>query len=193
MTPFKIRQCLLRAGLPVSDEALAELAALNSRVKTTKEAVTQYVRQRGGDVDLALKELVTPLPPDFTIPTTPHAKEILKLFAASHTLALVTGGFPPFQLEKLEKAGIDSSIFSKIGIPEDSIKKPFYEGLVREFSIPADQVLVCGDRIPMDLAPARELGFTTVHMRWGRGRQMETEKWIHYSISNLDELRGIVK
>jgi hypothetical protein len=45
----------------------------------------------------------------------------------------------------------------------------------------------------MDLVPAFELGLTTVHMRWGRGAIVETEKWIHHAISDLSELKRIVK
>ncbi|MBU6447143.1 MAG: HAD family hydrolase, partial [Verrucomicrobia bacterium] len=107
-------------------------------------------------------------------------------------VALVTGGHPPFQMEKLEKAGIDRSFFSKIAIPEDSIKKPFYEALLREFSIRPQEVVVCGDRIAMDLAPAHALGCQTVHMRWGRGKKLATEQWVTHSIVELSELTRII-
>lgn len=196
-----MRECLKRLskeGLCVPDfeQAYAELLAINSKSLRSKDSLAQFISKRGGDpalVKTALEEMTTPLPSHFSIPTTPNAKEILKLLKSSHTLALVTGGHPPFQLEKLEKAGIDRTFFSKIAIPEDSIKKPFYEGLIKEFSISASQVLVCGDRVAMDLVPAYELGFTTVHMRWGRGQLAETEKWIHHAITDLSELKRIVK
>ena len=95
----------------------------------------------------------------------------------------MTGGHPPFQREKMEKAGLDTSIFSKIAIPEDSVKKPFYEGLANEFSIKSSKIWVCGDRVDMDLAPAYELGINTIHMRWGRGKMVKSADWIDHSIS----------
>jgi FMN phosphatase YigB (HAD superfamily) len=144
-------------------------------------------------VEKGLEEMAKPLPEGYVVQTTPNAKEILKYLSQKHALALVTGGHPPFQMEKLEKAGIEPAIFSNIAIPEDSIKKPFYQGLLRKFSLPANQALVCGDRIAMDLVPAHELGITTVHMRWGRGKLFETEKWVHHSIENLSELKRIIK
>ncbi len=201
VTPFKMRECLkrfIREGLAISDfdRAYAELIAINAKSPRSKDSLSQFVEKRGGDLSLvekAMEEMTSPLPSHFTISTTPHAKEILKHLRSTHTLALVTGGHPPFQLEKLEKAGIDRTFFSKIAIPEDSIKKPYYEGLIKEFSMPAGQVLVCGDRVAMDLVPAYELGFTTVHMRWGRGVLAETEKWIHHSITDLSELKRIIK
>ncbi len=185
-------------GLPIQDfsAAYAELMEINANCPRSKDTLHRFVAKRGGDPKLAEKafeEMITPLPADFTIPTTPHAKEILEFYRKSHTLALVTGGHPPFQREKLKKAGIEPSIFSKIAIPEDSIKKPYYEGILKEFSVTPAQVWVCGDRIAMDLMPAYELGFKTIHMRWGRGAQAKCEKWIHYAISDLSELKGIIR
>lgn len=200
VTPFKLKECLkyfIAEGLSVSDfdSAYAELLAINAKSLKSKDALAQFLAKRGGDalLERGLVEMTRPLPADFPIPTTPNAKEILEHFRKTDTLALVTGGHPPFQLEKLEKAGIDRSIFSKIAIPEDSVKKPFYQGLLHEFSFSPAEVLVCGDRVAMDLAPAFELGFTTVHMRWGRGSLRETEHWIHHAISDLNELKRIVK
>jgi putative hydrolase of the HAD superfamily len=200
VTPFKMRACLRHfeaMGLPMADfeQCYQELLAINDRSAKSKEALTHFVRQKGGDpalVEGAMAEMVSPLPDGFPIATTPYAKEILHILAPKHTLALVTGGHPPFQLEKLEKAGIDRGFFSNIAIPEDSVKKPFYQGLLAKFSMAPRNALVCGDRIAMDLAPAHELGLTTVHMRWGRGKQGKTEPWIDYSIADLSELKRIV-
>lgn len=201
VTPFKMKECLkrlIKEGLAIADfdRAYADLLSINAKSAKSKDSLTQFVAKMGGDtalVEKAVEEMTTPLPANFTIRTTPNAKEIIQFLSSSHRLALVTGGHPPFQLEKLEKAGIDSTFFSKIAIPEDSIKKPFYQGLIKEFSMPANQVLVCGDRIAMDLVPAYELGFTTVHMRWGRGQLAKTENWIHHAISDLSELKRIIK
>ncbi|MBX7067677.1 MAG: HAD family hydrolase [Parachlamydiales bacterium] len=201
VTPYKLKECLkgfVALGLKVADfeTALKRLTDINEKASGSKEALAKFLNESGGDSGLlpnAIREMTRPLPSDFVISTTPNAKEILQIFAQKHTLALVTGGHPPFQLEKLEKAGIDRAFFSKIAIPEDSVKKPFYEDLIREFSIHPREVLVCGDRIAMDLAPAHALGCQTVHMRWGRGTKLETEKWINHSISNLSELKRIVK
>ncbi|PIS03382.1 MAG: hypothetical protein COT85_00455 [Chlamydiae bacterium CG10_big_fil_rev_8_21_14_0_10_42_34] len=201
ITPFKMKECLktlISQGLKVSDfdRSYADLLELNAKSSGSREALVQFLKSAKDSYHLiepALQEMTTPLPAGFTIPTTPNAKEILKFLSKSHSIALVTAGHPPFQMEKLEKAGIDRTIFSKIAIPENSIKKPFYEGLIREFSLSADQVLVCGDRIATDLVPAYELGFTTVHMRWGRGTTFKTEEWINHTISDLSELKRIIK
>ena len=53
----------------------------------------------------------------------------------AHRLAIVTGGRKAYQLEKLEKAGLEPSIFCKINVAEDCQKKPSYEALAEEFLI----------------------------------------------------------
>lgn len=201
VTPYKLKECLkvfMKSGLkiPDFDQAYQTLSQINESAKGSKEALAKFLNQFQADpklLDSALLQMVSPLPADFEVATTPSAKEILNIFSKKHTLALVTGGHPPFQMEKLEKAGIDRTLFSKIAIPEDSIKKPFYEACIREFSVKPEETLVCGDRIAMDLAPASALGCQTVHMRWGRGTSLKTEEWINHSISTLSELKRIVK
>jgi len=196
-----MKECLKRLvaeGLQVNDfdRAYAELLSINAKALKSKDALLQFIAGAKGSHELlgsAMEEMTKPLPPHFPIALTPNAKEILESLAKKHTLALVTGGHPPFQLEKLEKAGIDKSYFSNIAIPEDSVKKPFYKRLLEEFSFPPQEVLVCGDRVAMDLLPAFELGMTTVHMRWGRGTIGKTEPWINHAITDLSELRRIVK
>ena len=196
VTPHKLEVALglLLEGCQKPTD-LAELKALNEASPRTQDAIREFAGRRKiakERVHLALSELTAPLPSDFRVPCTPHAKEILKYYASRCPLALITGGHPPFQLEKLEKAGIEASIFSMMAVPEDSVKKPFYKAFFEKFSKDPADVWVCGDRIPMDLAPAHELGFRTIHMRWGRGQKMGQEPWIDHSISNLGELRDII-
>lgn len=199
VTPFKMKECLRRLielglNVPNFEQAYADLLDLNARSLRSKEAVEQFARSFGGGENLiktVLQELSNPLPADFRVDTTPFAKEILEFYSKKFPLALVTGGFPPFQRDKLKKAGIEPSFFSKIAIPEDSVKKPCFQGLQREFGLDPQEIWVCGDRIEMDLSPARDLGFQTVHMRWGRGTL--GARWPGHSITDLRELKGIIQ
>lgn len=201
VTPFKMDACLKKCialGLPVQDEAkaLQDLLAINKRSPKSTDALKIFIASYqlpGFPIAEVFQELHTPLPADFQVPVTPHAKEMLEFYKSLCPIALVTGGNAAFQWEKLKKAGIDSSIFSMIGIPEDSIKKPYYQAVQQKFGVTPSQIWVCGDRIEMDLKPAFELGFRTVHMRWGRGALTTSEKWIDYSISELRELKEIIK
>lgn len=182
---------LVALGYPAADfeASLQELLAINAKSAKSQEALLRFTKDEKL-VGKVLDEMIRPLPNDFLIPTTPNAKKILEDLGKQHRLALVTGGHPPFQLEKLRKAGIDRAIFSSISIPEDSIKKPYYQRLLQ--GMDPSEVLVCGDRIFMDLAPAHELGLTTVHMKWGRGLIGQGEPWIDHTIFDLEELKRIV-
>jgi len=196
VTPFKLRNIfeILMQKAP-TDLEFQELVMINETSLKTKDAIEAFGLKKGVSrkaIEKAISEMSAPLPSDFSIPCTPNAKEILEFYRKLYPLALVTGGFPPFQREKMEKAGIEASIFSKIAIPEDSIKKPFYKDLMIEFSKAPADIWVCGDRVPMDLAPAKELGFKTVHIRWGRGKRIKHEPWIDFSIQDLSELRNII-
>lgn len=201
VTPFKLR-CFLQRLFDLQlislsfDQAHEELFHLNQNSPRSKDAVDQFLAHHSiqkEKAEPALIELNSPLPKNFFIPTTPHAMQILEFFHSSHPLALVTGGFPPFQREKMEKAGIEPAFFSKIEIPRDCVKKPVYESLIREFSISPSDVWVCGDRVALDLAPAKELGMRTIHMQWGRGARYTENQWTDHRISDLRELKEIIR
>lgn len=195
ITPYKMRsmlQMLESHGIYLGENGYEEIKALNDRFKTSKEMIHELLTYHSAThlLEKTLALYTAPLPKNFFIPTTPGAKEVLQqLKKEIYPLAIVTGGVPSFQLEKMEKAGLEPSNFSKIVIPEDSKKGPHYEELLSEFSInnPRD-ALVVGDRIWMDLAPAHALGMRTVHIRWGRGLKEQKEGWIDHSISTLNEL-----
>jgi putative hydrolase of the HAD superfamily len=199
ITPFKMKECfqkLRETGLPLSTSAYNELLEKNQAASKSKIAVVEFAKKYNASDDQiqkVLDVLQDPLPESFQIPMTPYAKEILDYYRNRYTIALVTSGHPVYQMDKLKKAGIDSSIFSMIAIPEDSVKKPYYEALQKKNHLQAKEVWVCGDRVEMDLKPAHELGFNTIHMRWGRGAYLESEKWVDYSINTLHALKEIIR
>ena len=138
--PFKLKLCLQRLekmglDMPEPEIAYKELLELNARCLRSLDALKEFITKRGGDPDWIseLKEdLFSPLPEDFFIPTTPYAKEILKELSSQHELALVTVGYPPFQREKLKKAGIEPGLFGNILIPGGCIKRSSYAALRRQ-------------------------------------------------------------
>jgi putative hydrolase of the HAD superfamily len=198
ITPYKFR-CILDflklEGVCLPDDAVQQVFDLNHRCKTSKETIRLLLERWSAShlFSQAMALYTAPLPNHFAIPTTPGTQKVLPhLKKKLHILTLVTGGVNSFQREKLEKAGLEPSLFSKIAVPEDSKKGPHYEALLREFSIPPRDGWVVGDRVWMDLAPARDLGLHTIHMRWGRGLREHPEKWVDASISSLEELLGII-
>ena len=200
VTPFKLRsilEFLHKKGVQIGamEAAYEQMHRLNQISFSSKEVIKKTLKQFNALHLLEEAETLStaPLPENFSIPTTPYAKQVLEtLKKRGHRLAIVTGGKHSFQLEKLEKAGLEGGFFSKIAIPEDSKKGPYYEALLKEFLVSPHETFVVGDRVPMDLVPAHELKIRTVHMRFGRGLLWKTEEWIDYSIRELPELLEIV-
>jgi putative hydrolase of the HAD superfamily len=200
VTPYKLRECLKflkRRNIQIGslERSFREMQSLDQRCISSKESVRLILErfQASHLYEEVLALYSEPLPKNFIIPTTPDAKNVLHILGQrGHTLVLLTGGKKAFQLEKLEKAGLEPAMFSKIAVSEDSQKKSHYEALLKEFSKPPYECYTVGDRISLDLAPAHDLGWRTVHMRWGRGKIGKREGWIDYSICKLSEILEIL-
>ena len=130
---------------------------------------------------------------DFPIQTTPSAFEVLQQLQNHHKLALVTYGIEAVQKAKMKKTGLDSRFFSTIVVTKSGNKKPHYQTIFEAFGGPASDVIVVGDRIASDLTPAKELGFRTVQIKWGRGKNSEPHPQVDYTINNLKELMPLVE
>ncbi len=183
-------QCLIFLRL------LIYCAALTAHAESARSALAEFVEILGYDkniLDVGVKEIYENPSPDLPIFPIDGAAELLHDLGQQHQLALVTVGKQALQMEKLKKAGIASRIFSKIAVIEERNKKPHYQKIVDELGYSSAEVLVCGDRIPIDLIPARELGFKTVQMLWGRGlNSLKSRGDVDYFISKICELKEIV-
>jgi len=201
ITPFALENALgamVASGLRVSNftEALEQLKRINRTAVSSKAALQEFIEIQDGNADhleIGKEKLCNQLACDLPVFPIEGALELLIELAQDHELALVTQGKTPIQMEKLKKAGIDSALFSNIIVSEDGNKKIHYKKLVEGDRYLSHEVLVCGDRIPIDLAPAKDLGFKTVHMRWGRGLNSQGRKGdVDYPISSLTELKDII-
>lgn len=202
LTQIKLRDALHRmieAGLILPDpsESLNLLKRLDQAFLSARDTLREFIEMHDFDakyLEIGLQEIYSDLSPEVPVRPLERAPEILSELQMSHQLALVTLGNAERQMAKMEKAGIDSGLFSKIIVTEERNKKPHYEAIAQEFSALASSVIVCGDRIPLDLTPAKELGFRTVQMLWGRGRVHFGNKGdVDYSISTLAEIKDIIE
>ncbi len=201
ITPFKLEDALNRMiqeglSIPNFSEALELLIRLDRSAESSRRSLAEFLEILDADLrflDVGVKEIYENISSDFSIVPLEGANEILNDLSSGHQLAVVTIGKHHQQMAKLKKAGIDSGIFSKIIVSEASNKKVHYQALADELGYAAGEIVVCGDRIPIDLAPARELGFRTVQMRWGRGlNSMGFRSDVDYTISSLKELKEII-
>ncbi len=202
ITYYKLDDALkvmVEAGLVLSDysQSLELLRRLDRMAESAGAALSEFIEITDSDkrfLEIGIKEIYENLPSDLPIFSLDGALELLDDLSRHHQLALVTVGKSAQQMEKLKKAGIDSRIFSKITVTEDKNKKLHYQMIVEELGYSPTDVLVCGDRIAIDLIPARELGFKTVLMQWGRGLNSARQKRdVDYCISSLATLKSIVE
>jgi FMN phosphatase YigB (HAD superfamily) len=204
ITRYKLEdalQAMVAAGLVLPDffSSLEILRRLDKFAESARSALSEFIEILGVEnrfFEIGVKEIYEKLPADLPIFPLEGAVELLADLGQQHQLALVTVGKSFVQLEKLKKAGIDSRIFSKISIIEERNKKPYYQMIVDELGYSTAEVVVCGDRAPIDLIPARELGYKTVQVRWGRGLNFESTGAYRgdadYTIFKIGELKGIV-
>jgi putative hydrolase of the HAD superfamily len=126
------------------------------------------------------------------------ALNILKSLCLDHKLALVTFGEQKRQLEKLKKAGIDSSIFSKIVVTSKKNKGLHYKKIAKSFNFLQNEIFVIGDKIDLDLMPAKKLGYNTIQMMNNRNRLqkkygLDMKKVVDFQISCLTDLAKVIK
>lgn len=144
-------------------------------------------------IERALEALGLPIPPHLSIEPVPGALALLDKYKNDYLFALVTLGDPAFQMEKMKKAGIQPEQFSKIVIGRERSKKFYYQAVLDELKIDPLHSLVCGDRVPIDLSPAKELKIFTVHFENGRGVVHNKPKEdINMSIKKLEDLQAIL-
>ncbi len=162
------------AGLELEnfDDALKILKQLNATATSARIALKEFLEIHGADArffPLGIEEIYENFSLNTPVDPLEGALDLLSELKETHELALVTVGSVEYQFEKMKKAGVDSTIFSRIAVSEEGNKKTYYQEIVTELGFHPSEVLVCGDRISADLAPAKELGFRTVHLLWGRG------------------------
>jgi len=201
LTPQRLEAAferMIEAGLSVPDRsaALEFLKRLNETAESARAALSEFIELVDGDerlYSLGVAEIYDVFPEDSVVFPLEDALAVLEEVRQMHRLALVTLGKESHQLLKLKKAGIDSTIFSKIVVSEDRDKKPHYIKILKEMGYAPQETVVCGDRIGVDLTPAKELGCRTVHMQWGRGSGLKsTSRDVDFTITELKKIPDIL-
>ncbi|MFS8563391.1 MAG: HAD family hydrolase [Rhabdochlamydiaceae bacterium] len=204
ITPIQLESALqhmMTAGLAISDEteALDLLKRLDQTADSARSSLSEFLDIMDGKeqfYSIGEKVIYGDFPSDIVILPLDDVTEILSELKETHQLALVTVGEKDLQFKKMEKAGIDSSIFSKIIVSRDRNKKPHYQAIMEELCSTPQETVVCGDRVTIDLAPAKELGCKTIHVRWGRGRGYHpvanSKADVDFAVTEFKHIKDIV-
>ena len=181
--------------IPNVETAVKKIREIDDTSPSSIETLKIFLEIGGGEkfFEIGCNELNKNFSSTHPLEPMNKAQEILYQLSQNHLLALVTAGVEERQRAKIEKAGIEPSVFSKIIVCDTTEKGVHYQELAREMRVAPSEVLVCGDRIETDLLPAKQLGFSTVHMRQGRGRnEPRYHQAVDKSILQLSEFQELV-
>ncbi|MBX9924699.1 MAG: HAD family hydrolase [Rhabdochlamydiaceae bacterium] len=203
ITPVKLERALSRMiqeGMEIEDfsQALHTLLQIDQLSDSARSALEEFIEINGFDsrfLSIGLNEVYHQFCDDLPVFPVEEAVSVLSKLSYEHKMAIVSIGNLDQQLWKLKKAGIDSSLFCKIHILEEKNKKETYQALIQEMNISPQEVIVCGDRIPIDLAPAKQLGCMTVHMKKGRGLYSSSIEKLHevdFTITHLSQMQKVL-
>ena len=179
------------------ESAYNELLQLNAAHISSKEAIREFLEINQAPsycLDVGLQEIYER--PVFHRPIQPveDAIEVLEELSNEHQLILVTKGKENIQREKMKRAGISSQFFTRLYFCEEGNKKKAYQKVSQQTGISPLKSLVCGDRISLDLSPAKELGYNTVQIKWGRGLgNTGLKKDVDYTILHLKEMKVLLE
>ncbi|MGE0198799.1 MAG: HAD family hydrolase [Simkaniaceae bacterium] len=174
-----------------------ELLQLNTFHISSEAALREFLeinQAPEGCLEVGLREIYEAPQFNHPIQAIEDGVEVLEKLSQEHQLALVTKGKEKIQREKMKHAGISTQFFTRLYFCEDGDKKKAYQKVSEETGISPLKALVCGDRISLDLTPAKELGYNTVQIKWGRGLgNTGLKKDVDYTILHLKELESLLE
>jgi len=200
ISPFQIRRTffkLLEHGLEVDDpnEELKKILYLQNQTKKSIQVLESFLDSVSATkyfYELVNGEMATLLPDSFEVRCYKGVKEILESLSKKVPICLVTRGQEVYQRQKIQKAGIDSAIFSKIIVTREKNKKIHYKKLMSSFD--TSRLIVCGDHIDVDLVPAKELGGITICVEESNRPLDETLlKFLDYRVKHFFQVESIIE
>ncbi len=199
ITPIVLKRAvyhMMEKGLELENKhfAVSEILKIHKTAYSSQDVIKKFLEKLQKDpkyFDIAVRSIYSDLPSDIKIFTLKNAKDVLSTLYQKHKLAIVTMGVKNLQYQKLKKAGIDTAFFSKIVVTQNE-KGWEYKKLIEELNIDSSAVIVVGDKIRNDLMPAKKMGCTTVHMRHGRGKNLEKDENVDFQINELNSILEII-
>ncbi len=122
----------------------------------------------------------------------PGAIDVLEYLSASYSLFIITNGFKEVQHKKISNCKLDK-YFDKVFTSEEvGCNKPeslFFEKVLSETGSFADNSLVIGDDLVIDIAGAKVLKIDTV---WFNPENLKKQHDANYEINSLVELKNFL-
>lgn len=135
---------------------------------------------------------------DFLMTTTtkphliPFAKELLEYLQPKYRLSLVSNGFSEVQHRKISNSHLDH-FFDHIILSEDvGCQKPdkrFFDFVLQQNNVPADEAIMIGDNPETDIAGARNSGIDQILYH---PNTLKTEIQATFTVKSLEEITKIL-
>lgn len=192
ITPFVLEDIfykMKKKGLKVDKRDFKLLEEIDKKSISSKESLKKFLKKVQGSSFLKFaEEELKNFNLDMEIIPRKGALDILEYLKGFSSLALVSIGKEKIQLEKLKKAKIKKSFFDFLEIVKEN-KMFSYLKIQKETK--EKNIWVCGDRVEVDLKPAKLLNFKTIHMNYGRGK-IYKKNFFDYQIKELKEIKNIL-
>ena len=121
----------------------------------------------------------------------PHAMELLEYLYTKYPLYIITNGFEEVQFRKLKNSGMDRYFTSVITSEEAGSKKPdpeIFHFALRKTMALANESIMIGDDLDVDMAGARQLGIDQLYVNHDRKIHNEPVTMEVYSLDKIMEL-----
>jgi len=122
----------------------------------------------------------------------PHAKDLLEYLYPKYPLHIITNGFEEVQYAKLKNSGMDRYFTSVITSEEARSKKPEAEIFcfaLRKTGASADESLMVGDDLDVDMTGARQMGIDQLYVN--HNRKIHSEP-VTLEVYSLEEIIGLL-
>ncbi len=199
ITPFKLRKAFdsIWELAQLSLKTFEKLLELNQKASSSKEALLEFFKIFNISSSLQISALQAfhenQILPE-ALPAHEFANEMLKELSLSHQLALVTKGDTAYQKLKMERSSLEMGYFLTYAIVNEGSKSSAYLNNMTQFNRHPHEIVVIGDRIEVDLNPAKALGMHTIHFNNGRGRveNFTFHQDVDYQICSLRDVSGMI-
>lgn len=199
ITPFKLKRAFdsIYELAHLKRESFEALMALNKKASGSKEALLEFFKIFNISSCLQMQALHVfqenqVLPEELSVHE--FANETLKNLSHSHQLILVTKGDLTYQKLKMERSSLKMGYFLTYDIVNEGCKSKAYLKNMARFGRLSHEVVVIGDRIEVDLSPAKELGMHTIHFNNGRGKveNFIFHQDVDYQICSLRDVSDMI-
>jgi putative hydrolase of the HAD superfamily len=122
----------------------------------------------------------------------PFAMEVLEYLHPKYQIHIITNGFEEVQFAKLRNSGMDRYFNSVITSEEAGVRKPdpkIFHYALRKTGALAQDSLMIGDDLEVDMAGARQLGMDQLYVNHDRKQHDEP---VTLEVFSLGEIMGLL-